>query len=229
VSPIKAIVFDLDDTLFLEREFVLSGFGAIDIWLSKELGIDGFQKKARGSFERGVRGRNIDLALEELGVPVRPELIRKLVGIYREHAPLISLCADAVWAIDHFRKEYALGLITDGYLATQRNKVKALGIEHTLQHIIYTDQEGPEYWKPNPRCYMVMSATLRCGAGECVYVADNPRKDFVAPKALGWRTVRIRREGGEHSHEVADQSQDAERSIISLEQLRSCLSEMDWS
>jgi putative hydrolase of the HAD superfamily len=33
---------------------------------------------------------------------------------------------------------------------------------------------------------------------ECVYVADNPIKDFIGPKALGWGTVRIRRKQGLH-------------------------------
>jgi putative hydrolase of the HAD superfamily len=33
-----------------------------------------------------------------------------------------------------------------------------------------------------------------------VYVADNPLKDFQAPIAMGWKTVRVRRAQGLNSH-----------------------------
>ena len=52
-----------------------------------------------------------------------------------------------------------------------------------------------------------------------VYVADNPRKDFIAPRALGWRTVRIRRRGGEHVAYGAAAAEAAEREVELLTEL----------
>lgn len=36
--------------------------------------------------------------------------------------------------------------------------------------------------------------------GRFVYVADNPGKDFIAPKELGWGAIRVRRPGGLHEN-----------------------------
>ena len=37
------------------------------------------------------------------------------------------------------------------------------------------------------------------GGAHCAYLGDNPRKDFTAPRRLGWRTARVRRAEGEHA------------------------------
>ena len=56
-------------------------------------------------------------------------------------------------------------------------------------------------------------------AAECVYVADNPTKDFAAPRALGWHTVRIRRPGGLHAG-LAHSPHEVDHEITSLTELR---------
>lgn len=215
----QAVVFDLDDTLFLEREFVLSGFTALDDWVKNKLGVPGFFDEAKASFEAGVRRQNINFALRALGIAEDEELIRRLVGIFREHKPRISLCSDAQEIVRYVRKSKRLGLITDGYLQTQQNKVEALGIGGLFDRIIFTDEGGRDMWKPHPASYSEMSCALGCSAMECVYVADNPQKDFIAPRALGWKTIRIIREGGEYSHLQVDSERDASHSIRSLREL----------
>ena len=50
-------VFDLDDTLYPERDFVRSGFLAVDEQVRARLGREGFLKTARARFERGERGK----------------------------------------------------------------------------------------------------------------------------------------------------------------------------
>ena len=222
-GQIRAVIFDLDDTLFLETEFVLSGLSAVDAWLRNELAVTGFYARAESSYRAGIRGRNINMALEELGIPAQGELIKKLVHVYREHKPSLSLCPDAEWAIDWLRKSKRLGLITDGYLRTQRNKVAALGLENLFDRIIYTDEGGLEKWKPDPGSFQAMSSFLGCAPWECVYVADNPAKDFIAPRALGWQTVRVLRPGSQHWQVQVDPGQDATHRVRSLYQLPGAL------
>ena len=53
----RAIVFDLDDTLYPERDYVLSGFRAIARWAAEHLRIpaeDGYRELAE-LFAAGVR------------------------------------------------------------------------------------------------------------------------------------------------------------------------------
>lgn len=220
---IKVLVFDLDDTLFPEHEFVLSGFQVVSNWVATRYTVFGFFKVASQLFEEGKRNQIFNLTLEELKVEYEPRMIQELLQIYRKHKPHISLYEDAKWAIDYFKQYKQLGLVTDGYLLTQRNKVKSLGIEATFHSIVYSDLYGRENWKPSPIPYLkIMKSTGYRGA-EYIYVGDNPCKDFVTAKQLDWMTVQICREGGEYSSITTEKSYEADRKITSLFQLKELL------
>src|SRR5438270_652065 len=89
--PIHTLVFDLDDTLFAESEFVRSGFRAAGAWLHQNRGRIGFAGEAERLFAAGHRGRIFDEALTQLGAPVDPTLVQQLVTVYREHTPHLTL------------------------------------------------------------------------------------------------------------------------------------------
>ncbi len=224
---VHTVVFDLDDTLYLERDFVLSGFAAADRWLTSEKGVSGFAERAGRIFAGGLRGRVFDAALAELGVAATPATIERLVAVYRDHEPALSLPADAVAALVWAARGYRLGLITDGYAAVQRRKIRALGLEPHIPCRIVTDELGREFWKPSPEPYLRVMRHFPGSPEGFVYVGDNPRKDFLAPRALGWRTVRIQREGGEHTDYRSAPGEDAERAIASLQTLEEFIQPTD--
>jgi putative hydrolase of the HAD superfamily len=215
----RAIVFDLDDTLYPEREFVLSGFRAVEAWVRNQYQLEGFYQAAAKEFEQGARGNIFDLALRHLGIESTPELLKELVHIYRGHAPVISLFPDAKEALIRVQQSSWLALITDGYHETQAKKVSALGLEKFLQHVVYSDLLGRAFWKPHPSSYEQVMKRFQCVGGDCVYVADNPNKDFITAKKLGWQTVRVRRPGGEHSHITLSPEYEAHLEISNLNQL----------
>ena len=216
---IKVIVFDLDDTLFPEREFVRSGFQAVGHWMLKKYSVTGFFAAAWSLFEQGKRGQIFNLSLEQLGVEYEPLIIQQLLQVYREHQPKLSLHRDARWAIDYFRGSKQLGIITDGYLTTQRNKVAALEIENNFDIIIYSDLYGRENWKPSPVPYLKVMDFIGGRGSECLYVGDNPHKDFVTAKKLGWITIRICRQDGEYSSVTVEAEYEADLTIFSLTEL----------
>ena len=76
-----------------------------------------------------------------------------------------------------------LGLITDGPLAAQKAKVEALGLPDRFDVIILTDERGRDFWKPDPRAFREMADRLFLDPKSCVYVGDNPEKDFTGPAA----------------------------------------------
>jgi len=221
----SVVVFDLDDTLYAERTFALSGFAAVDRWLQQEHSLAGFDAEAGRLFAAGLRGTIFDAALRRLGHEAAPELVDRLVGIYRGHVPSIALEPDARWALDHFRGRCRLGLITDGWAGTQRLKIGALGIASEFDCIVCTDELGRENWKPSPRPFRLLMERLGCAGGQCVYVGDNPAKDFIAPNALGWLTVRIRRAGGEYAgaHAGDPRTGDAHHTVHSLREIPALL------
>ena len=85
----------MDDTLFLERDYVLSGFAAADAVVAKEYGRKGFSECAWRKFCAGVRGRIFDEALKEVGVELRSAYVAELVAVYRSHLPRIKLTSDS--------------------------------------------------------------------------------------------------------------------------------------
>ncbi|MBR8834765.1 MAG: HAD family hydrolase [Stigonema ocellatum SAG 48.90 = DSM 106950] len=220
MDNIKVLVFDLDDTLFPEHEFVFSGFQAVSDWVQSKYGISGFFNIAWKLFKEGKRGKIFDQTLDDLEIKYENSLIQELVQVYREHKPAISLHEDAQWVIEHFKSEKQLGLITNGFLKTQQNKVRALGIESSFKEIVYCDAYGFKNWKPSPVPYKKMMEFTGSEGDECMYIGDHPYKDFVAAKNLGWLTLRICRKDGEYTNVMADESHDAHCKIRSLYDLK---------
>jgi putative hydrolase of the HAD superfamily len=218
--PIHTLVFDLDDTLFAERDFALGGFAAAGRWLEAEKGVVGLTDVARDLFERGVRGTIFDRALARLGCPTEPATVAGLVRAYREHCPVLSLWDDAAQCLDWACGRFRLALVTDGYRDVQERKIEALGLAEKIPCRILTDSLGLDRWKPSPAGFECVAAALPGAAEGFVYVGDNPRKDFIAPRQLGWRTIRIRRPGGEHAGYEPTPPESAERDIALLTELR---------
>ena len=186
-------VLDLDDTLFLEKDFVRSGFKAVDQYLNAHTPVRHFYETAWELFVDGARGNIFNLVIEQGGYCVESELIDTLVSIYRSHQPKISLLPDALAFLNQTEKDH-LALITDGYSHTQWNKISALNLKQYIGTIVVTGDWGHEFWKPHPRSFTEVARGH--ATNNCVYIGDNPKKDFISPEQLGWRSsYRVRREG----------------------------------
>jgi len=195
------LVFDLDDTLYPERQFALSGFAAAERWAQSSLGLTGLAGDMTRLLDQGHLGQLFRLALSQHLPDHLPEHLDGLLAAYRNCAPTLALFDDAAWALCHFGSQLKLGLITDGTHGVQRRKVEALGIAHHFREIIYTDALGGRaFAKPHQQSYQCMEAALGGGNDRFVYVGDNPAKDFVAPNARGWITVMIDRPGVQKIH-----------------------------
>ena len=95
--------------------------------------------------------------------------------------------------------KYTLGLLTDGFLPAQRLKVRQLGIEDCFQSIVYTEDLGRDFWKPSPAGFEKILSDLNTRAENAVYIADNEKKDFVAPNRLGLSTIELVRPARIHA------------------------------
>lgn len=201
------MIFDLDDTLYPEREFALCGFRAAARWAKSALDIDDLDADMTRLLDAGHLGRLFGMALEErLPGGHTAEHAAALLAAYRNAEAVLQLFPDADWALQHYAALGPLGLITDGTHAMQLKKVRALALEPRFRHIVYTDTlgKGRAFAKPHARSFQLIASLLPEPGWRFVYVGDNPAKDFVAPNALGWITVQVLRDGGIH---------DARRSV----------------
>jgi putative hydrolase of the HAD superfamily len=219
VPAIEAVlVLDLDDTLYLEHTYVESGLRTVGAWIERQHGHHGLAAIMIDLFRSGVRGRIFDNALESAGIAHEPWLIERMLQVYRQHRPDIALAQDAARLLARRPPHVAIAIITDGFLDAQRRKLRALGLQGSnVALAICTDRWGRTSWKPSPRAFEHVQAFFSLDAAAMTYVGDNPVKDFVAPRALGWRTIQIARQerlfAGTAAPDVAD------RNIISLDEL----------
>ena len=186
--PQRAIVFDLDDTLYLERDYVRSGFEAVGTWVMGRFGLEGIASACWAMFEEGRRGDVFDRLLEG-----RPELakcidISELVRIYREHEPQLALLPEAEVCLRRIESlGLPVGIITDGPSSVQRRKVESLGLERRASIVVITGEWGAEYSKPHPRAFEAVERHFRLEPERLVYVGDNLAKDFKAPRLAAGR------------------------------------------
>jgi putative hydrolase of the HAD superfamily len=217
---IKAVIFDLDDTLYLERDYAFSGFRAVAEAFSDMLGEpDDSVAKMQTLFDSPHRHRVFNQLLEDCGQECDSSLLRSMVEVFRNHAPTIRLLPDANQAIVRLAPNYRLGLITDGPAVVQRAKLDALGLVARLDAIIVTDELDGDAWKPDPTSYKNIAVALGVSPCECVYVADNPAKDFIAPNALEWLTVQIIRPQGVYKDVPCVKLGGPAKTIYSLNEL----------
>lgn len=189
---IKAIIFDLDDTLYPEERFVESGFESVSEYMEKEFRIDkkDFFKVLMGILKKEGRGRVFDFSLKKYNL-LDKKLVHKLVKVYRFHQPSIKLYPGVINLLNFLRKRYKLALITDGIRYVQRNKVKALGIEKFFDLVIYTADYGEQKSKPNSLSFKEVFKYFNLTPKEIIAVGDNPQKDFSGVKTLGISTIRV--------------------------------------
>lgn len=187
---IKAIVFDLDDTLYDEIDYVKSGYYEVSKFIEKKYNIKNtneimwelFEESNKNIFNRLFEKLNIDYSIDDVNI---------LIRIYKEHIPNIKLKDGAIQVLQFLKsKNIKTGIISDGTYITQENKIKSLNLEKYVDYIILTDSLGKKYWKPNRKSYDIMAKKFNIKLNEMIYVGDNPNKDFYCGK-YGIITVRI--------------------------------------
>jgi putative hydrolase of the HAD superfamily len=217
LSGIRVVVFDLDDTLCSERLYAFSGFEAVAEWLRRRqvCPVDP-ARRMRELFDAGCRGRVFNQLLAEWRCDQAADWIPEMVTCYRTHRPTIRLYPDAEEILGLWSGTFRLSLISDGAVVMQQGKIEALGLAGHIDPIILTDVWGRDYWKPHTRAFRELELATSCSARQCVYIGDNKEKDFVAPRALGWRTICVHRPDGIYAQAQAAPDGEPEFEVDSL-------------
>mgnify|MGYP002084963818 FL=1 len=179
-----AVVFDLDDTLYQERDYVESGFRAVAEYIHAHTGCEIYEQMLTllKQGELDVFG----MIITKTQCPLDKAA---LIQTYRDHQPALTLSAEVAQLLGKLLESGCqLGIITDGRSLTQRNKIRALGLEKWINEIVISEELGAE--KPSPVGFLQMQN--RFASCQMVYVGDNPTKGFVTPNRLGWITVCLR-------------------------------------
>ena len=205
------LAFDLDDTLYPEQSFVLSGFQHVAKFLSLSYNIpEGFLRlDFINEFYRSGRGKIFDSVLKSHGIWTK-SLLEECVHKYQNHLPDICLYpgAKSVLAANNSVSKY---LVTDGNPDTQLNKTKALGIREFFIEVIPTWSFGRSFAKPSLKVFDKILEKENASFEKLIYIGDDPSKDFVGLNSAGAITIRVL--SGRFSGVLAESNFDAKFTI----------------
>lgn len=222
---VRAVVFDLDDTLVLERDYVRSGYAHVARWLAPRLSVEAesVERELWTIFDSPHRARAYDRLLEMHGVR-DARLVEECVDSYRQHAPDIALSASASEILDWCLEHGPVGVVTDGPSAMQEGKVAALGLaERGIEIVISNEISGRRSWKPSSIGIREVCRRMGVPPRHGVYVGDNPHKDFLAARAAGLGSIRYRTTGQLHAAVTPDPGAEPDVEIHDLTELRDVL------
>ena len=180
VNEDTVVVFDLDDTLYNELDYLRSAY----IQISKEIDKQNWRFLFSKIFSLYRCNEDVfGWIAQNHGIEKN-----KLIHIYRNHQPSIHLFEGALDLLKAIKiKKGKIGIITDGRTTTQNAKIKALGIAELIDCIVISEEIGTE--KPNEQNYKQIENAFQ--EHSYLYIADNFRKDFTSPNKLGWQTIGL--------------------------------------
>ena len=221
---VKVVVFDLDDTLISEKEYIRSGYLHIARIIEDRFAMDKKEVFDELMSLFKVSPLNVFNRLyDKYQIKYSKEMILDLVKEYRGHFPDIQFYDDVLPCLSELKRAgIKVGIITDGYAIAQRKKLKAIQANEYFDEIIVTDELGRDYWKPHPKAFELMKEKFRVNFDEMIYVGDNPEKDFYISKTFPIKTVRIIRDGV-HSDKNYFRDIKEDIKIISLKDIKNLL------
>lgn len=210
------LIFDLDDTLYDERQFVESGFRAVANMAQQRWQLDagaGFQRLCQLLDSRG-RGRIFDDWLGPHNLATKSN-ISDCVRSYRLHKPVLTMPKAHRQMLQTLPGP--LYLVTDGHKIVQQNKIEALGLAPYFKRVFITHRFGIKHAKPSTYCFEIIRKAEQCRWQDLVYIGDNPTKDFVNLNNKGAQTIRILT--GCHKDLQAQPGYDAKTRLHTLTEL----------
>lgn len=181
--PNKVIVFDLEDTLYQEIDFLKSGYHAVADYLTRNLGISDLYEEMMEAYQAGEK----DVFQKVLDKHHLTLDKSELLDIYRYHIPQIHLDGMVRSVLEQLQGNCHLALITDGRPKTKKNIINALGLSDFFDGSDIYISEEVGHLKTAPYSFEKIMETYP--QSQYVYVGDNPIKDFLVPNRLGWMTV----------------------------------------
>ena len=219
------LIFDLDDTLYEEINFVKGGLRAVSIFLSPKLNekAELIYKDLFEILEKNGRGQIFDIFLKNKN-KISKNLIKQCIRKYRYHQTNIDLKKSALDFLKGYKSK-PLYLVTDGNKNVQQHKIHSLNVENYFKKIYITHRYGIKNAKPSLYCFRKIKKQEKCSWSDLVYIGDNPHKDFVSLKKVNAKTIRVLT--GNYSQEIVSKKYEADYIIKSLNELKTLISKIE--
>lgn len=188
MRSLRAVLFDLDDTLYPLAQFRRSGFRAVashvdDAWgLAAAEALDVLEHASQAT-----PGRELQALAAHGGRP--DDVVPELLEAIRRHVPDLHLPELSRFVLRRMRTSWRIALVTNGQPAVQARKVRALGLEPMVDAVIYAAEHGSGLGKPEPAPFLAACRALAVPPTVAVFVGDDAVRDIDGAHAAGLRTI----------------------------------------
>lgn len=184
---IKAVAFDLDDTLYPQNSYYYETFSEYckgQVTYSLDQLYTTFLSLGKTSDIFGDVLRSLD-AYSEADQ-------NRLFDIYNNLSTSIQAYDEVEDVFNYLkRNNIVTGIITNGVLNVQKNKLKALNLKVEPDIIILARTWGKEFEKPNKKPFEEFLYLTGLKSNEVLFVGDTIETDIVGASAIGMRTALL--------------------------------------
>ena len=185
----RALIFDLDDTLYPQCRFLFSGFAAVARHVAARGGIDPNRAfRVLMTSYNTDRGYELDRLVEQFHLG---ESVASLVAVIRSHTPALTLQPVTARTLRVLRRSWQLAIVTNGVPAVQRAKVAALGVDHVVDTVVYATEHGSGAGKPEPDPFLEALRRLDVPAAQAIFVGDDEGADILGATECGMQAIQM--------------------------------------
>jgi HAD superfamily hydrolase (TIGR01549 family) len=200
---VRAVLFDLDDTLFDHRGCARDALEAVQTCYPcfREMAFSELEQ-AHARFleelhQEVMIGRvQLDAARNErfrrlfaaAGVTAAEDLARLAASTYRErYTAARRAVAGAAALLRLVRARAPVGIVSNNLLEEQREKLRVCGLDGFIDELVVSEEAGAS--KPDPAIFGLALDRLGCAAAEAVMVGDSWPADIAGARASGIRAI----------------------------------------
>ncbi len=198
---IRAVLFDLDDTLFDHRECARAALVAVQQSHDRlrEMPFDSLERAHAGLLEElhaevmlgrlpleTARVERFRRLLETAGTSPDPSTAAAAAAIYRDtYRAARRGIAGAEALLAGLAAHAKIAVVSNNLLEEQRDKLRTCGLERFVDVLVVSEEAGVA--KPNPEIFRIALDRLNVSAEEAVMVGDSWTADVAGARAAGIR------------------------------------------
>ncbi|MFC0349217.1 HAD family hydrolase [Undibacterium danionis] len=199
---IKALIFDLDDTLWPVAPVISQAEASLHAWMSTQVpsvvaqySIDALRERRqaliptnpRFSYDLwALRHTLLQQVFSEHGVD--GSLADEAMQIFSEARNRVNFFDDVMPALDALKQRYILGSISNGFA-----DITAIGLSQYFSVSVAAHQFGCA--KPDPKIFLAVIDYLKLSPGELMYIGDDLRLDVQGAQQVGMSATWLNRRG----------------------------------
>ena len=200
LDDVRAIAFDLDNTLWDVEPVLVRAEGALRAWLAEHAPriiarlTPADMRRAREELAQREPHNAHDVTYLRLAALARharehhydETLAHQAFAVFLAARNEVEVFPDVAPALARLRRRFKLGSLSNG-----NADLKHIGLDHLFAVSLNAREIGAA--KPERRCFEQLARELDCRAHEILYVGDEPLLDVSAARAAGFGTVWMNR------------------------------------